>query len=107
MSRPISKRFLKDTIILENIISRNQYNKPVYDTPIEISFVLFESILEQNNANLGEMNDDTGLLIYDMVNSTPQGVVFNQDAKVTYDGVIYNIRAVGNFKPHHLEIRLS
>jgi hypothetical protein len=78
-----------------------------FDTKIDITFVRFETIRQSANRMMGEMKDDKLKMYYDLNNSNPNTVTFNELDKVVYNSKDYTVRVVEIYDKHHLEVYLK
>ena len=107
MHRPIPRFLLSKNILLYNRIEIDAYNKATYSDEIEVKRVYIESIKGSNNSSYGELSDCTLLIIFDLKNSSPVSVSFNELDKVIYDSKEYIVRNVEIFENHHIEVILK
>ena len=87
--------------------SVDENGNPTFDTKIDITFVRFETVKQSSLKMMGEMKDDKLKMYYDLINSNPKTVTFNELDKVVYNSKDYTIRTVEIYDKHHLEVYLK
>ena len=108
MSAPIPRRLLPDTGTYTPYAGTVN-SKKTYGTALPMTYIRAEVVKQNAMTSLGDMKNDKITVFYDCVNSTPSGITFKADDKITVGGVDYTVRRAVTFKGlgaaiHHWEV---
>lgn len=80
-----------------------------YGPVVQMEHVRFEPVKQNAMTSLGDMKNDRFLLIFDCLNSMPEGLTFKVDDRIAYDGITLRVRKATPFcadsdTVHHWEV---
>ena len=82
-----------------------------YGASVAMKFVRFEPVKQNAMTSLGEMKNDTFVMVFDCRNSTPVGTTFKTNDKIVFGTSTLAVRKVASgvddtSSAHHLEVSL-
>lgn len=107
--RPIPLKLLIHSAELSSV-TPGDYNVPEITGTIPLSHIRVEPCNSAVSTKDNRQLNASYKLFYDCVNSSPQGVTFDIDMRVTFDGETFGIQETKKFfdenKLHHWEVLL-
>jgi hypothetical protein len=94
VSLHISKALLQHSVSYEQLTGKNSYGVKTYAAAQTITNVRCVAVKESTFSKDGETKKDDLLMIYDLLHSSPSGIIFSKDDKITYDSNVYLVRRV-------------
>lgn len=82
-----------------------------YGALVALKFVRFEPVKQNAMTSLGEMKNDTFVMVFDCRNSTPVGATFKANDKIVFGSTTLAVRKVASgiddtANVHHYEVNL-
>ena len=105
---PIPKKLLIHAVTLSKVESKDRWGKETEGEGMELKYVRMEPsgkvVRDKNNAEV----QLSAVLFYDCKNSSPKGIQFCEDDKITFNGQKHRIQTIEPLydrkKLHHYEI---
>lgn len=110
MAKPIPYNLLIHSAVLKNEVQTDTWQTPTATTETELKRIRIEPSSKLVSSNQNEHVRLSALLFFDLVNSQPKNVEFNQGQKVIFKNKEYTIETIeilpDESKEHHYEIGL-
>lgn len=111
MSSAIPRRLLAHSATLHRYDKTVNSVKTYFSPAIDLKFVRFEPVKQNAMTSLGEMKNDTFVMVFDCRNSTPVGTTLKTNDKIVFGSITLAVRKVASgvddtSAVHHYEVNL-